>query len=227
MIRRIIALAVALYSGYIFYSFISSNFHFGERTLKGVALHYVENGIEEEGATNTVTSVVTIYRGFDTLAGATVLFLAATALGLLLAGMQRGEKEGTEATLITKTTTKHLFPLVLLLGVYILIHGHLTPGGGFTAGAIISIGYFMIFIAQKEFKPSEYLLSATESFAGTFYVIMGLLGLALAFSFLANVIPHGIPNTVFSGGIIPIIYIIIGFQVGSEMTRILLHLKED
>ena len=91
---------------------------------------------------------------------------------------------------------------------------------------VIATGYFMMFIAQKEFKPSEYLLSATESFAGTLYVIVGLLGLALALSFLANVAPLGVPNTVFSAGIIPVIYIIIGFKVGSEMTGILSHMKE-
>jgi len=226
MIRRIIAFAVALYFGYILYSFISVNFPFGERTLKGVAAHYVENGIKEEGATNIVTSIVTLYRGFDTLGEVTVLFLAATGLGLLLAGMKEEEKEKPEPTLIMETTTKHLFPLVLLFGAYIFIHGHLTPGGGFPAGVIIATGYFMMFIAQREFKPSEYLLSATESFAGTLYVIVGLLGLALASSFLANVMPLGIPNTVFSAGIIPIIYIIIGFKVGSEMTGILSHLKE-
>ncbi len=226
MIRKIIAFLVVFYFGYILYSFIAVHFPFGERPLKGVAAHYVDRGIEEEGATNIVTSIVTLYRGFDTLGEVTVLFLAATGLGLLLAGMKEEEKEKPEPTLIMETTTKYLFPLVLLFGSYIFIHGHLTPGGGFPAGVVIATGYFMMFIAQKQFKPSEYLLSATESFAGTLYVIMGLLGLALAFSFLANVMPLGVPNTVFSAGIIPVIYIIIGFKVGSEMTGILAHLKE-
>jgi len=226
MIRRLIALLVSLYLGYILYSFVYVHFPFGERPLRGVAAHYVENGIKEEGATNIVTSIVTLYRGFDTLGEVTVLFLAATGLGLILAGMKREEEEKPEPTLIMETVTKYLFPLVLLFGSYIFIHGHLTPGGGFPAGVVIATGYFMMFIAQRSFTPSEYLLSATESFAGTLYVIVGLLGLALAFSFLDNVMPLGIPNRVFSAGIIPVIYIIIGFKVGSEMTGILLHLKE-
>lgn len=226
MIRRLVALAFAFYFGYILYTFIYTHFPFGERPLKGVAAHYVENGIKEEGATNIVTAIVTLYRGFDTLGEVTVLFLAATGLGLLLSGWKEEEREKPEPTLIMETVTRYLFPLVLLFGSYIFIHGHLTPGGGFPAGVIIATGYFMMFIAQKEFKPSEYLLSATESFAGTLYVIVGLLGLALTFSFLANVAPLGVPNTVFSAGIIPIIYIIIGFKVGSEMTGILKHMKE-
>lgn len=228
MIRKFFALIVALYFGYILYSFISVHFPFGQRPLKGIASYYIENGIEEEGATNIVTSIVTVYRGFDTLGEVTVLFLAATGLGLIIATVKRKEEEEEkpEPTLIMETTTIYLFPLILLFGAYIFIHGHLTPGGGFPAGVVIATGYFMMLIAQKEFKPSEYLLSATESFAGTIYVIIGLLGLALAYSFLANVIPLGIPNRVFSAGIIPIIYIIIGFKVGSELTGILTHLKE-
>ncbi len=227
MIKKIILLIVLIFTGVVFFTEISS-FSFGKRQLSGVEQHYVGKGISEEGATNIVTSIVTLYRGFDTLGEVTVLFLAATGLGIIMAGFSRNREVPKPApTPIMETGTKYLFPLVLLFGAYIFIHGHLTPGGGFPAGVIIATGYLMMFIAQKRFVPDESVLSSTESFAGSLYVITGLAGLAAAGSFLYNVLPLGHPGRVISAGIIPVIYIIIGFKVGSEMTGILMNLKEE
>ncbi|MCD4690430.1 cation:proton antiporter, partial [bacterium] len=95
--------------------------------------HYAENGIEDTGASNIVTSVVVGYRAFDTLGEITILFVAAMGLGAVLAaGSKHGQQREVEpASLILRTGCRFLFPLLLLFGAYIFIHGHLTPGGGF------------------------------------------------------------------------------------------------
>ena len=191
--------------------------------LHGVSEHYVERGIVENRGANLVTSIVVNYRGFDTLGEVTVLFLASTALSFLLSFMgckqECGKEESSE---ILKTVTYIVFPLTILFGVYIFIHGHLTPGGGFQGGAVIASGFMLMFMAYRKYHISHYNLTITESLSGIAFVIIGLLGLWFGGSFLANrVIPLGEWNTLFSAGVIPLIYIAIGFKVGSELSAVI------
>ena len=60
-----------------------------------------------------------------------------------------------------------------------------------------------------------------ESVSGLVFVGIGLLGLGFSGYFLTNFLPKGVPNTLFSSGIIPIIYIAIGLKVGLELTGII------
>ncbi|MBU0898926.1 MAG: hypothetical protein KKB03_01040 [Nanoarchaeota archaeon] len=51
---------------------------------------------------------------------------------------------------IVKTTARIMFPFILMYGIYITLHGHLTPGGGFPGGVIIATGFALLIIAHKE-----------------------------------------------------------------------------
>ena len=107
-----------------------------------VGRYYIEEGIEETGASNIVTSVVVNYRGFDTLGEVTVLFIAAIGVGAVLTTSVKGETRKTQpASLVLYTGCRLLFPLILVFGTYTFVHGHLTPGGGFQGGAIIASGF--------------------------------------------------------------------------------------
>jgi len=66
-----------------------------------------------------------------------------------------------------------------------------------------------------------------RSLGGLLFVVIGLLGLAFGSYFLSNFLPEGTANTLFSAGIIPIIYIAIGFKVGSELAGIIDNLIEE
>jgi multicomponent Na+:H+ antiporter subunit B len=193
-----------------------------------VGKYYIDNGIKETGATNIVTSVVVNYRGFDTLGEITVLFIAAIGLGaVLFSGKKSDESQKLEpASLILSTGCRFLFPLILLLGAYIFVHGHLTPGGGFQGGAVIASAFVLIYLGCRETRVTKIGTKVVESLGGLVFVVIGLLGLVYGGYFLLNFLPKGIANTLFSAGIIPIIYIAIGFKVGSELAGIIDNLIE-
>jgi len=195
---------------------------FGENKMNNdVAGTYLEKGVKETGAVNIITSIVVNYRGFDTLGEVTVLFLAATGMGALLFRKKPMQRSRQNASVIVKTGARILFPLIIILGVYVFIHGHLTPGGGFQGGAIIASGFLLMFMSYRTYKVNHKVLSMFESFAGTSFVVLGLTGLIWGGSFLQNILPFGEANTLFSAGIIPLIYIAVGIKVGSELTAVL------
>ena len=194
-----------------------------------VGKYYIENGEEETGASNIVTSVVLNYRGFDTLGEVTVLFVAAIGLGAVLATRVKKKKGKKEpASLVLYTGCRFLFPLILLFGAYIFIHGHLTPGGGFQGGAIIASAFILVYLGCRGMRISETASKTVESLGAMLFIVIGLIGLAVAGRFfLSNFLPKGEFNTLFSAGIIPIIYIAIGLKVGSELAGVIDHLMEE
>ena len=202
---------------------------FGSPDAKEVGRHYVKEGVEETGSANVVTSVVVNYRGFDTLGEVTVLFIASIGLGAVLTANNVEEKKRKiqPASMVLYTGCRLLFPLILVFGSYIFIHGHLTPGGGFQGGAIIASGFLLIYLGCRERRISKVASSLAESLGGLTFVVIGLFGLIFGGYFLLNFLPNGTANTLFSAGIIPIIYVAIGFKVGSELASIIDNLIEE
>ncbi len=225
--RRIISLVILVIIGAGFI-FAFSQIPFGKDKIN-VAGYYLKEGIQQTGAVNIVTSVVLNYRGFDTLGEVTVLFVAAIGLGTVLFVERKVQKQQSNnkedkakrASLILRTGSRLLFPLILLFGAYIFVHGHLTPGGGFQGGAIIASGFLLMYLAFPKQSINKKSSGVIESLSGLIFVGIGLLGLIFSSYFLANFLPKGVPNTLFSAGIIPIIYIAIGFKVGFELTGII------
>ena len=191
-----------------------------------VGTYYIDNGVEQTGAVNIVTSVVLNYRGFDTLGEVTVLFIAALGLGAVVYTFERkkGENTKTPASLVLNTGCRFLFPLILLFGTYIFIHGHLTPGGGFQGGAIIASAFVLVYLGCKGRNSENKNFVLFESLGGLIFVVVGLLGFIFGGYFLSNFMPKGIPGELFSAGIIPVLYIAIGFKVGSELAGIIAEL---
>ena len=198
---------------------------FGKNKMN-VSKHYINKGLKENGASNIVTSVVLNYRGFDTLGEITILFIGAIGLGIILFGFETKRKDIKPASLILKTGCKFLFPFILLLGIYIFIHGHLTPGGGFQGGAIIASGFLLNYLGCSKKRISEKGINIIESLGGAIFIAIGLLGLFLGDYFLLNFLPKGTVNTLISGGIIPLLYITIGLKVGAELSGIIYKLME-
>lgn len=193
-----------------------------------VGRHYIDEGVEETGAANIVTSIVVGYRGFDTLGEVAVLFIAATGLGAVLSTSRKNAAQEKEpASLVLHTGCSLLFPPILIFGAYIFVHGHLSPGGGFQGGAIIASGFLLICLGCRERRISRTASDLAESLGGLVFVTIGLLGLALGGCFLSNLLPKGTANTLFSAGIIPIIYVAVGFKVGSELAGIIDTLIEE
>jgi len=178
----------------------------------------------DDGVANAVTSVVVYFRGFDTLGEIAVLFIAALGIGLMLSAHNRTTHE--ESNYILKKASRMLFPMIMLFGVYVMIYGHLSPGGGFQGGVIVASGVLLLLISREEFEVPHSVISALETFAGISYVLIGLIGLLVVDKFLGNFLPNNISQMgmLFSGGVIPLIYIVVGIKVGSEMSMIVQNL---
>ena len=217
----ILALIVVVVLGY-YISIALVPFPFGFEKLPHVAFLYIKDGLKDNNASNLVTSIVVNYRGFDTLGEVTVLFIAASGVAFLLSKCRcMKEVHRYEASDIIKTSTSYLFPSFIVFGAYIFIHGHLTPGGGFQGGAVIASAVMYMFLAYLTYHPSHNSLSVIESLAGLTFVGLGLWGLWATGSFLDNLLPKGQWNRIVSAGVIPLIYVAIGFKVGSELSALL------
>ncbi len=211
---------LGFYTAHTFFD-IGFGFPHFEHGIKDV---YLQKTVSDLKVSNTVTSIVVNFRGFDTLGEVTVLFLAVTALGGIL--YKRRHEVGERSVLFSASSivtsgSKLLFPAIILLGVYVFIHGHLSPGGGFQGGTIIATGFLLMLLTYENYSVNHTVLSLVESLAGIAFAGIGLLGFMHGGTFLQNFIEPGVLNNLFSGGVIPIIYIMVGFKVGAELTGVI------
>lgn len=191
---------------------------------------YIENGIEDTGAVNFVTGMILNYRAFDTFGETCVLFVATTAVMVLL--MRKEEEIRENRSLndrlyepkndpILKVIATILVPVLFLFGIYVIFNGHLSPGGGFSGGAILGSGMILYVSAfgfdkmQKFFNEHTYVVVkvtalVTYCIVISYYLIMGA-------NDLDNHISLGTPGMIFSAGIILWLNIFVGVEVACTM----------
>ena len=135
--------------------------------------------------------------------------------------MKKSEKG---MTLIVKTITRLTIGLILLFGIYITLHGHLTPGGGFAGGLIIALSFIHLMLAfGKEValkKLSQSMTSFFESIGAILFVSIAILGFVGGYFFI-NFLGKGRPFELFSAGIIPLCNIAICLKVGAGLFAVL------
>ena len=164
-----------------------------------VSPRFIESARAETGALNMVTAVLADYRGYDTLGEAAVIFAAGLGcLVLLAAGGPRADvpvpgMRHPFGSVILDAVARILVPIVLLFGVYVLIHGHVSPGGGFQGGVLFGSGLIMLRLVWgpggedrdvPAFGPSlrGSLILASAGILG--YVGIGLAAMAFGGAFL-------------------------------------------
>jgi multicomponent Na+:H+ antiporter subunit B len=127
-------------------------------------------------------------------------------------------------TLIVKTITRLTVGLILLYGIYIVLHGHISPGGGFAGGVIIALSFIHLMLAfGKETalkKLSQTAASILESLGAIMFLSIALLGFLGGYFFFNFFIQKGKPFDLFSAGIIPICNIAISLKVGAGLFAI-------
>ena len=119
--------------------------------------------------------------------------------------------------------SRALFGIILMTGVFVTVHGHLTPGGGFPGGTMIASSILLLYLADDQFRTKVTGFKVLESIAGSLYIIIGLVGLFVFDYFLINFLDNGVLGELVSSGIVPIIYVLIGLKVGSEISGIIDH----
>jgi multicomponent Na+:H+ antiporter subunit B len=219
--------AILLLAGFAVVLFQVFHLHHTQSTLNETASYYNTNTPGDVGAANVVTAIVVTYRGLDTLGEVTVLFLTAIIVGFILRQGRKSRAGFRRASEILVTSSTILIPGSIVLGIYIFINGHLTPGGGFQGGAVIGTAVVLMLLANPERSVSRALLHLVESLSGVFYILIGLAGLLLAGGFLdSRILPAGHLGSLFSAGAIPVIYSLIGLKVGSELSSIIANINE-
>ncbi|MCK5065811.1 MAG: hypothetical protein KAR16_00165 [Bacteroidales bacterium] len=130
---------------------------------------------------------------------------------------------------IVKKVSQLVAGIIFMYGIYIILHGHLTPGGGFAGGAIIAGAFILLILAfgssalnlKKEVAGS----SNTESVAILMVVILAIMSLLMGIKvFFTNFLPKGEPGTLLSAGVIPLYNIFIGIEVAGAILTIFLAL---
>jgi multicomponent Na+:H+ antiporter subunit B len=127
-------------------------------------------------------------------------------------------------TLIVKTITRLTVGLILLYGIYIVLHGHISPGGGFAGGVIIALSFIHLMLAfGREValqKLSEVWASILESLGALMFLGIAILGFVGGYFFLNFFSEKGKPFELFSAGIIPLCNIAICLKVGAGLFAI-------
>ena len=124
-------------------------------------------------------------------------------------------------SLIVKTVTRVSVWLIILYGFYIIVHGHLTPGGGFGGGVIIALALLNVMLAYGKKATQNWLnihsLHRYEALSLTLFLIFGILGILWGGGFLANFLGSGSLFSLASAGTITILNIFIGIKVGLSL----------
>ena len=195
-----------------------------------VAARYIAQGLEETGAVNLVTGMILDYRAFDTLGESHVLFIATCTVLILLRTDRKESREYMEANdrtyepkndVILQTAARILVPPIMIFGVYVILAGHLGPGGGFSGGAVIGAG-LILYLNAFGFAKTERFFTV-KTYKKMSFAALACYSLAKSYSFytganhIESVIPLGTPGAILSSGLILILNICVGVVVAGTM----------
>jgi len=172
-----------------------------------VTERYIEKGMEETGAVNIVAGVILDYRAFDTFGESCVLFVASCSVMMLLSKAQKGKGEemllkyNPKRDPVLRSLAKILVPFNLMLGVYVVFNGHLSPGGGFSGGAIMGAS-LILWSSAFGYRKVKTVLTEKRVKIVTF-MSLSFYAIAKGYSFftganhLHSVISPGVPAGLF------------------------------
>ncbi len=136
--------------------------------------------------------------------------------------------------LIVSTVTKWIVPFIQVYGIFIILHGHISPGGGFSGGAVLGSSIILITLSLGYKKASGIISHSTsallESGSIIWYVLIGLVGIISGNNFLTNRgagFYMGEVGDVISSGMIPLITIAIGIKVASTVITLFHTIIEE
>lgn len=123
-------------------------------------------------------------------------------------------------SLIVKTITRLVASFILLFGIYIVMYGHITPGGGFSGGVIIAGSLILMLLAFGKKYVFEFLSEKAptiwDCLGASLFLLIAVAGY-FGGTFFLNLFDKGEPFRLFSGGIIPLCNLAIGVKVGAGL----------
>ena len=188
----------------------------GAREEAGAA--YIERGTIDTGAANLVSAIYLNYRLFDTLFE--ILVFSVAVLGVRFYLLERGKEEVVAEipeSQVVRTSADLLLPLILLLGIYLVLFGHLSPGGGFSGGTVAGTGLLLCAVALgadvvgRRFH--EPTLERFEWGVLLAILLLALFPVVLRRLPLTDLLSPGRVGSMVSGGSILIYNVLIGVKV--------------
>lgn len=215
---------------FIAVSYLPPTGHADNPANNEVSQLYVEHGIEDTGAVNSVTGMILSYRAFDTFGETNVLFISGCCVMILLLLDHKAQKRSAISNdrfyepkndVILQQVARILVPVVFIFAIYVMLNGHLSPGGGFSGGAMMGAGMILYvcafgfdktrrFFSERVYTAVKVTALVLYGVMITYYYIMGANG-------LENHIPLGTPGAILSAGLILPIDLVVGLQVACTM----------
>jgi len=239
-VRRAVFLIGAAGLGTLLLLSVTGLSDFGQfRGPYGMLLNRV--GADQTHATNIVAAVTFDYRGFDTLGEEFILFAAATGVALLLRAQREEEERPARDEALDRRPPQDsdavrelclgLVAPSVLFGIYMALHGHLTPGGGFQGGVLLATSPLLMYLGGeysgfRRLSPETLIESAEGTGAGA-YVLTGLIGLWSAAAFLENFLKRGVSSELWSSGIILLLNLVVALGVSAGLVLLLSEFLEQ
>jgi len=184
-------------------------------------------GVTERHGTDLVTALNFDFRAFDTLGEEFILFGSILGVVLILREMREEQQDPHQeesdehrfagASEALRALALGLIPGLITIGVYIIVHGQLTPGGGFQGGVVLGAGPLAVFLAGRYLRMKvvapQTLVEIAEAAGAIGYGLVGLGGLVFAGVFFKDFLPLGTPGHLLSAGQMPIASIAVGLEV--------------
>ena len=193
------------------------------------------------GISNMVAAVNFDVRGIDTVGEELMLLAATTGATVLLRG-SRGENASERAGFVpgravadradaTTLLCRVGAATLLLFGIYVVLHGTVTPGGGFQGGVIVASALLLVYLGEgyptwRRIARGP-VLSALEGGGAFAFVLAAAVPLAMGEPALANRLPHGEWRNLFSGGLMVIVNLAVGAAVTGSFGLLLLEFLEE
>ena len=176
--------------------------------------------LPERHMTNAVTALVFDYRGFDTMGEEFILFAAVTGVVLLLRQHERGraKSESTRGDAVRVMGVLGV-GVGVLIGLWLIAFGFVTPGGGFQGGVAVASGVVLLYLVADHRAWSRVgrhdVLEPFEGVGAGAYVVIGVAALIAGMPFLTNLLGPGEAGTVCSGGSVALVNWAAGTEVAA------------
>jgi multicomponent Na+:H+ antiporter subunit B len=170
---------------------------------------------------NTVSSVNFDQRALDTLGEESILFGSVLGTVVLLRQTRDEDRKPPQPARVAPPVRGYallVLPVALLIGLYVVAHGQLSPGGGFQGGVVAATALHLLYLgadyrALERVRPVG-LYEVGDAIGTSAYLVLGIAGVLAGTAFLANtLLPYGTFNTLSSGGTVPLLNAAVGMEV--------------
>jgi multicomponent Na+:H+ antiporter subunit B len=122
--------------------------------------YYIENTYRDSKVPNLVTAVLADYRGYDTMFETVVVLTAGMSIFAILRVMRRDDLpvapepvnrtiDGDHHRIIVGITCRIAAPLIQIFALYVVAHGHYSPGGGFQGGVMLGASFILLSLSSS------------------------------------------------------------------------------